>query len=195
MTHSTNEQFLSNPQFGNRDYGRGGNPSLGRRDHAGLQAAFVDSEILNGRYDFAAAGAVMVAYAGENTDFPYYRRDFIPQDGAAAPSDPTYQGVRDKFSITPEEITANKLGSRWSPTIASPGVGHGADPNALRSVPGLLPAEVLEESSQIARNPANTVYTNVDDTGAADPLRVGTLRVFRLGIGSTVGSYRTSLPR
>ena len=195
MPRSTNEQFLSNPQFGTRDYGRGGNPSLGRRDHAGLQAAFIDSEILNGRYDFAAAGAAMVAYAGENTDFPYYRRDFIPQDGASDPSDPLYQDVRNKYSLTPVEIAENKLGTRWSPTIASPGVGNGADPNALRSVPGLLPAEVLEESSQIARNPSNTIYTNLDDTGAPDPRRVGTLRVFKLGVGSTVGSNRSGLTR
>lgn len=187
MTHSTNEQFLSNPQFGTRDYAAG---NLGKRDHTGLQAAFVDSPILNGEYDFAAAGRAMVAYTGQNNDFPYYRRDFIPQDGDGAPSDPTYQGVRDKFSLTPEEIAANKLGSRWSPTIASPGVGHGADPNALRSVPGLLPAEVIEESSQIARNPSNTVYTNTDNTLAAEPRRVGTLRVFKLGVGSTVGNDR-----
>lgn len=195
MPRSTNEQFLANPQFGTRDYGRGGNPSLGRRDHAGLQAAFIDSEILNGRYDFAAAGAAMVAYAGENTDFPYYRRDFIPQDGAAAPSDPTYQGVRDKFSLTPDDIIANHLGSRWSPTIASPGVGNGVDPNQLRSVQGLLPAEVIEESSQIARNPANAIYTNLDDTGSPIRSRVGTLRVFKLGVGSTVGGYRTDTTR
>ena len=195
MPRSTNEQFLANPQFGTRDYGRGGNPSLGRRDHAGLQAAFIDSEILNGRYDFAAAGAAMVAYAGENTDFPYYRRDFIPQDIDAEPSDPTYRGVRDKFSLTPDDIIANRLGSRWSPTIASPGVGNGADPNQLRSVQGLLPAEVIEESSQIARNPANAIYTNLDDTGSPTRSRVGTLRVFKLGVGSTVGSYRTDTTR
>lgn len=187
MPRSTNEQFLSNPQFGFRDYADG---YLGKRDQPGLQLAFIDSEILNGRYDFAAAGRAMVAYAGENTDFPYYRRNFIPQDGAAAPSDPTYQGVRDKFSLTPEEITANKLGTRWSPTIASPGVGNGADPNALRSVPGLLPAEVVEESSQIARNPSNKIYTNTDIVLRADRETVGTLRVFKLGVGSTVGNDR-----
>lgn len=192
MPRSTNEQFLSNPQFGNRDYAAG---YLGKRDHTGLQAAFVDSPILNGEYDFAAAGRALVAYTGQNTDFPYYRRDFIPQDGASDPSDPLYQGVRNKFSLTPVEIAENKLGTRWSPTIASPGVGNGADPNALRSVAGLLPAEVLEESSQIARNPSNTIYTNLDDTGAPDPARVGTLRVFKLGVGSTVGSNRSGLTR
>lgn len=190
MPHSTNEQFLSNPQFGTRDYGRGGNPSLGRRDHAGLQAAFVDSPILNGEYDFAAAGRAMVAYTGQNTDFPYYRRDFIPQDEASDPSDPTYRGVRDKFSLTPTEITANHLGTPWSPTIASPGVGNGADPNALRSVPGLLPAEVVEESSQIARNPSNAIYTNTDIALRTERRAVGTLRVFKLGVGSTVGNDR-----
>jgi hypothetical protein len=192
MPHSINEQFLANPQFGTRDYADG---YLGKRDHVGLKDAFVDSEILNGRYDFAAAGRAMVAYAGENTDFPYYRRNFIPQNGGEQPSDPTYRGVRDKFSLTADDITANKLGSRWSPTIASPGVGHGADPNALRSVPGLLPAEVVEESSQIARNPANTIYTNLDDTGSPNPSRVGSLRVFKLGVGSTVGGYRTDTTR
>jgi len=187
MPRSTNEQFLNNPVFGTRDYAAG---YLGKRDHTGLQAAFVDSPILNGEYDFAAAGRAMIAYTGQNTDFPYYRRNFIPQDGAAAPSDPTYQGVRDKFSLTPEEITANKLGTRWSPTIASPGVGNGADPNALRSVPGLLPAEVVEESSQIARNPSNKIYTNTDIILRADRETVGTLRVFKLGVGSTVGNDR-----
>lgn len=184
MPRSTNEQFLSNPQFGTRDYGRGGNPNLGRRNHAGLQAAFIDSEILNGRYDFAAAGAAMVAYAGENTDFPYYRRNFIPQDGA---SDPLYQGVRDKFSLDEDDIVASKLGTRWSPTIASPGVANGVDPNGLRSVPGLLPAEVLAPESQIARNPSNTRYTNMDGTGDT---AVGTIRVFKLGVGSKVGDNR-----
>ena len=190
MPHSTNEQFLSNPQFGTRDYAAG---YLGKRDHTGLQAAFVDSPILNVEYDFAAAVRAMVAYTGQNTDFPYYRRDFIPQDIDAEPSDPTYRGVRNKYSLTPVEIAENKLGTRCSPTIASPGVGNGADPNALRSVPGLLPAEVLGETSQDARNPSNTIYTNLDDTGAPDPARVGTLRVFKLGVGSTVGNNRSGL--
>lgn len=188
MTHSTNEQFLSNPQFGTRDYAAG---NLGKRAQAGLNQAFLDSPILNGEYDFKAAGAAMVAYTGQNLDFPYYRRNFIPQDGGAEPSDPTYQGVRDKFSLTPDDIKANHLGSRWSPTIASPGVNNGTNPNALRSVPGLLPAEVLEESSQIARNPSNPIYTNTDETLASTRGTVGTLRVFKLGVGSTVGSDRT----
>jgi hypothetical protein len=193
MPRSTNEQFLSNPQFGTRDYGRGGNPSLGRRDHDGLQAAFVDSEILNGKYDFAAAGRAMVAYAGENTDFPYYRRNFIPQSGDGEPSDVTYMGVRDKSTLTKEDIIANHLGSAWSPTIASPGVNNGLDANALRSVPGLLPAEVVTPESQALRNPSNTRYTNMDNTGANERKNVGTLRVFRLGVGSAAGNER--LPR
>ena len=190
MPRSTNEQFLSNPVFGDRDYAAG---YLGKRDHAGLQAAFVDSEILNGKYDFAAAGAAMVAYAGENTDFPYYRRNFIPQDSGAEPSDVTYMGVRDKSTLTKEDIEANHLGSAWSPTIASPGVNNGLDAKALRSVPGLLPAEVVTPESQALRNPANAIYTNMDDTGANERRNVGTLRVFRLGVGSAAGNER--LPR
>ena len=188
---------LSNPEFGTRNYATAGlpdapppggtaaaNPNLGKRDQTGLQNAFTTSPILNGRYNLEMAGQTFSAYTGENTDFPMYRRDFEP----TGDSRPEYQLVRDKEGV---DIDRAKLGTAFSPTTASPGAGNGFEYAALASgeaVRGLVPAR----AGETAVNPSDASYQNRGADPASTP---GTVRTFKLGVGSTVGENRVNPPR
>ena len=69
-------------------------------------------------------------YAGENPMFQEYRRDFVPAGGTLTEE---YVDPRNK-NLSKEQIQALKLGTAYTPTIASPGAAAGIDPNALTSV-------------------------------------------------------------
>lgn len=181
-----------NPQFGTRDYASAGlttagaNQNLGVRDQTGLQAAFTTSPVLNGQYTSEDARKTFQEYSGENTEFNMYRRDFMPEGD----SRDEYQSPRDK-TLTEEQVRAAKLGTPFSPTTASPGAGNGFNYTALaagEAVRGLVPAA----AGDTAVNPSNEVYKNL----GADPATVtGTVRTFKLGVGSTVGQQRVNPPR
>jgi len=182
---------FSNPQFGTRDYASAGlttagaNPNLGKRDQTGLQAAFATSPVLQSQYTADTAREVFQEYSGENTEFAMYRRDFMPQGDSRE----EYQSPRDK-TLTDEQIQAAKIGTAFSPTTASPGAGNGFNYTALRAgeaVRGLIPAA----AGDTAVNPANEVYKN---RGADPATTTGTVRTFKLGVGSTVGEQRLNPP-
>lgn len=183
---------FSNPQFGDRDYASAGltdagaNQNLGRRDQTGLQAAFTTSPVLNGHYTSEDAAKTFQSYNGENPEIQMYRRDFMPKGD----SRDEYQSPKDK-TLTAEQIKAAKLGTAFSPTTASPGAGNGFNYTALaagESVRGLVPAA----AGDTAVNPANEVYKNIGTTG--DTTTTGTVRTFKLGVGSTVGATRANPP-
>jgi hypothetical protein len=80
-------------------------------------------------------------------------------------------------------IKAAKLGTAFSPTTASPGAGNGFNYTTLAagdSVRGLVPAA----AGDTAVNPADPIYRNL---GADPATTTGTVRTFKLGVGSTVG--------
>jgi hypothetical protein len=179
---------FSNPQFGLRDYATAGlttapvNLNLGLRDQTGLQAAFATSPILNGQYTANTARETFQNYTGQNTEFAMYRRDFIPQGD----SRPEYQSPRVKV-LSEVEIKMAKLGSAFSPTIASPGAGEGFNYEALSSVRGLVP--LAGRGTEVNLNPADAEYRNIGATGA-EPA-TGTVRTFKLGVGSVFGENRS----
>lgn len=185
--------ITANPQFGVRTYAEG---FKGNRDQTGLQEAFATSPILNGDYNEEKAAAAFEGHGvtlggaplddnGANPDFKYYRRNFIPQDGSSEPSDPAYQSPRDKNHV---DVEGNKLGTAYSPTIASPGEGQGANPYVLRSVSGRLPLAVDTQAERDALNPPNLINIGSDTVGSEN---VGKVRKFRLGVGSAQGNGRT----
>lgn len=180
-----------NPQFGDRDYASAGlttagaNANLGRRNQAGLQSAFTTSPVLSGLYTANDAAKTFQMYEGENPEFQMYRRDFMPQND----SRDEYQSPKDK-TLTEDQIRVAKLGTAFSPTTASPGAGNGFNYTTLRAgeaVRGLVPAA----SGETAVNPADEVYRN---RGADPATTTGTVRTFKLGVGSTVGDNRLNPP-
>jgi len=195
------DSIAINPQFGVRTYAEG---FKGNRDQTGLQQAFATSPILSGDYNADKAAAAFEGHGttlggaplednGANPDFKYYRRNFIPQDGASEPSDPAYQSPRDKNAVPVG--TGTGLGTGYSPTIASPGEGEGTNYAGVRSVSGRLPLAVDTDAERQALNPPR--YINVASDGTPDVRTVGTvtdgrgnLRRFRLGVGSAVGVDR-----
>lgn len=190
---------LSNPEFGARNYATAGvpdapppgstsaaNPNLGKRDQTGLQNAFATSPILNGRYNLEMAGNTFDTYTGENTDFPMYRRNFQPEGSSL----PEYQDGRSK-NLSNSEIQDKKLGTAFSPTTASPGAGNGFNYGNLAAgdaVKGLVPAA----ADPSTLNPTESQYQN---RGADPATTTGTVRTFKLGVGSTVGENRVNPPR
>jgi hypothetical protein len=80
-----------------------------------------------------------------------------------------------------------KLGSAFSPTIASPGAGEGFNYEALSSVRGLVP--LAGRGTEVNLNPDAAEYRNIGATGA-EPA-TGTVRTFKLGVGSVFGENRS----
>lgn len=176
--------------------------TLGKRDEAGLQAAFIggvgttstdqENALVNARNIMNRLAlqnpseGLTADTAEQNEMFPQYRRNFIPVGDSAA----EYTDVRDKNSVTTGVGTG--LGTAYSPTIASPGVGEGVNPTNLRSVPGEATL-ILKEAASAAGpnplyNPSNVAHTNRSSEGLVTD--VGGVRRFKLGIAS---STQTSL--
>jgi hypothetical protein len=136
----------------------------------------------------ASAVAALADYNGENPMFPQYRRNFVPAGGTLTAE---YQNPRNK-DLSAEEIKTLKLGTAYTPTIASPGVENGVDPNGLRSVrstaTNILANEVDNDGVVTVKeyNPAAPVHSNTSERGTVD--NVGTVRKFKLGIGSGAGA-------
>lgn len=187
---------LANPDFGTRNYAAAGlpanpppggssaaNPSLGSRNQAGLQRAFSSSPLYGTQgYTIEAAGEIFARYAGENSDFAMYRRNFVPEGDSRA----EYVDVRTKDGVN---IQAAKLGTAFSPTVASPGAGNGFDYNALgagENYRGLVPAR----AGETAINPIDSSYQNLDSR--TEITNIGRVRTFSLGIGSKVGYLRVN---
>lgn len=172
--------------------GPGASRFLGVRDEEGLAAAFggtpgatpenppnafitdVDQkqayqraiDIINNPADFDGPDS--------NPLFPQYRRNFKPAEGFGD----LYTNPRDKNSV---DVEAAKLGTPYSPTIASPGEGNGVNPLALRSVASVSTL-VLEQGAVPKDNPANEIHKNTDDQKHVDD--IGQVRRFKLGVGS-----------
>lgn len=122
---------------------------------------------------------------GENLMFPQYRRNFIPanktlteEDGGTLTEE--YKNVRNK-TMSPADVAAAKLGTAYTPTVASPGVGHGIDPVALRSVSSVT-TQVLATGPVDLDNPSAEAHQN-SGQGAS-----GAVRRFKLGVGSGLGN-------
>lgn len=152
----------------------GGNPS----DPPDATGAFITNEQQQNALTRARAVMDQTADDGANPMFPQYRRNFQPAGSQA--TEPLYTNVRDK-NLTADEINAAKLGTPYTPTIASPGDGHGIDPNALRSV-AATPTAVLQAGAVPLDNPSNAAHQNTDSTNSVT--NIGTVRRFTLGVGS-----------
>lgn len=115
-------------------------------------------------------------YAGENPMFQEYRRDFVPAGGTLTEE---YVDPRNK-NLSKEQIQALKLGTAYTPTIASPGAAAGIDPNALTSVSSDINGVKADEAG--LDNPASSVHQNTDETN--EITNIGKVRKFKLGVGS-----------
>lgn len=199
---------LSTPDFGiNRNYATAGlpdnpspgstsaaNPQLGRASST-LPTSFATSPIHGARYTSAVAREVyetVTTVANDtNPDFRMYKRDFRP----VGSSNPLYTNPRDK-NIDDSELKRLKLGTPFSPTVASPGAGNGVNPvmPAGRDHKGLIPQEAPQNSGQEQErlNPTLSQYQNL---GEIPRTQVGSVRTFTLGVGSTVGANRNNPSR
>jgi hypothetical protein len=161
--------------------------TLGVRDEVGLQAAFIGGVGVTSEAQQTAlttARAVMDSAAdfpssgdGANPMFPQYRRNFSPVGGSLTAE---YIDPRDKTLEQPD-LDALRLGNAYTPTIASPGVGHGIDATALRSVTSQA-TQVLRNGPVALDNPTAAAHQNTDSD--AQVTNVGTVRRFKLGVGS-----------
>ena len=115
-------------------------------------------------------------YAGENPMFQEYRRNFVPAGGTLTDE---YVDPRNK-NLSEEQIKALKLGTPYTPTIASPGAAAGIDPSALTSVASDINGVKPDEAG--LDNPASSVHQNTDETNEVS--NIGKVRKFKLGVGS-----------
>lgn len=179
------ESIDMNPEFGPRDYSRGGAPFLGKRSQSNLQLAFGSSPVLSGEYTAEQAAVILGTYNGENTlqGFGMYRRDFRPDPAAGE----IYSDPRNKATTPtgPGGLPATP----YSPNTASPGEGNGVNPTLVRNVaPGLVPNGARPQEQL---NPANGEFLGRDVNGSVD--NIGKVRKFKLGVGSAT-ARATSLP-
>lgn len=130
-------------------------------------------------------------YNGENPMFPQYRRNFIPAGGSLTEE---YVRPRDKTAVPTG--TGTGLGNAYTPTIASPGVENGIDPTNLRSVQSIS-SQVTKQAPSPLDNPANEAHQNIGELGRTRSAPVGSVRRFKLGIGSgiNVDNSRGQFPR
>lgn len=163
--------------------GPGSSAHLGVRDDVGLQEAFIDAAITNDAQQDALTYARNLMSRpeddGANPMFPEYRRNFLPAAPAGGSLSEEYVDPRNKDSVVVGPGTG--LGNAYTPTIASPGEGHGIDPTALRSVQSKATL-VLENGPTPLDNPADKTHMNTDKNN--EVLTTGTVRKFRLGVGS-----------
>lgn len=115
-------------------------------------------------------------YAGENPMFPQYRRDFAPAGGALTEE---YVDPRNK-NLSEEQVRTLKLGTPYTPTIASPGAAAGIDPSALTSVVSDINGVTPDAAG--LDNPAAPAHQNTDATNEVS--NIGRVRRFKLGVGS-----------
>lgn len=158
--------------------------TLGVRNEAGLEAAFVGGVGISGPSQQAAltnARAILDRPEDneQNPMFKQYRRNFVPAGGSLTEE---YVEPRVKpIDLSEEERNRLKLGNAYTPTIDSPGEGNGIDPNALGSVQSKA-TQVLLAGPVNKDNPANAEHQNTDSTNAVN--NVGGVRRFKLGVGS-----------
>lgn len=171
----------------------GGNINLGKRDTTGLQEAFIggvghtNTEQL-AAYNQAMANLDGVRDIGQNPAFPQYRKNFLPDPSFGE----EYALPRDKV-MTEEEVAAAKLGTPYTPTVASPGEGNGVNPETLRSVKG-APSQVMVSGPTDLDNPSRAEHMNTDKDGQT--ANTGTVRRFKLGVGSGgINEARGQFPR
>jgi hypothetical protein len=130
--------------------------------------------------------------SGNNEMFPQYRRNFIPAGGTLTEE---YVGVRNK-TMSPDEVRNLKLGTPYSPTIASPGVQHKLDPAGLASVPSTVNGITYAAGTPLAEqlDPDSEMHRNRDATGAVD--NVGQVRRFKIGVasGTSIENPRGQFP-
>lgn len=168
------------------NYGLGGQAAgtLGVRDETGLQNAFIGGVGVTNESQQTALTTARETLDrpednGENPMFPQYRRNFVPAGGTLTEE---YVEPRVKpIDLSPEEANRLKLGTAYTPTIASPGEGNGIDANALRSVKSEA-TQVLQTGPINKDNPANAEHQNTADDNSV--LNVGAVRRFKLGVGS-----------
>lgn len=131
------------------------------------------------------AKTAMASYAGENPMFPQYRRNFIPASAApGATLSPEYTGVRNKTMGT-TEISDLKLGTPYSPTIASPGAQNKLNPEGLTSVASTVNGVVYSQEGgplNVALDPDSESHQNRD--ADQQVTNIGSVRRFKLGVGS-----------
>ena len=126
----------------------------------------------------------MAEYTGENPMFPQYRRNFVPAAAAGGTLTEEYVGVRNK-TMSPDEVNNLKLGTPYSPTIASPGVQHNLDPAGLASVASTVNGVVYSHEGgplAVALDPDSASHQNRDTD--QDVTNIGSVRRFKLGVGS-----------
>jgi hypothetical protein len=170
------ETIEANPEYGPRDYSRGGAPFLGKRNQTNLQLAFGTSPILSGDYTAEQAAVILGTYNGENVQqgFGMYRRNFQPDPAAGE----IYADPRNK-ATTPTGA-GGLPATPYSPNTASPGEGNGVNPTLVSAVaPGLVPNGARPQEQL---NPANGEFLNRDMNGKVD--NIGKVRKFKLGVGS-----------
>ncbi len=177
-----------------RDYGGPAGEGLaGQRNDTSIKAAFANSPIYKSAtvsfYD--AARNKFSTYNGENVSgrLPMYRRDFAPDPSAGV----EYQAVRDK-AMTTVYLRGGRgnPATPFSPNIASPTVTEGelfiGASQITNAVSGIDVAVLTTKLAEL--NPINNDYKNLDSTGHKND--IGGVRRFTLGIGSTIGSLRSS---
>jgi hypothetical protein len=169
---------------------------LGKRsDEATLRSAFGTStgedagasRITNDDQEhlLVTAKATMTTYEGGNPMFPQYRRNFVPALATpGATLSPEYTGVRNKTMGT-TEINDLKLGTPYSPTIASPGAQNKLNPNNLASVASTVNGVVYSQEGgplTVALDPDSASHQNRDTDQHVT--NIGSVRRFKLGVGS-----------
>lgn len=178
----TYEIFSNNGEaFGDRAYSSNREGGMGRANTPSLNRAYSSSPIYSGQYTIDTARRLFAAYSGENVQYgmQMYRRNFIP----SGDSRPEYQDPRNKLA-TPTGA-GGLPATPYSPNVVSPGEGNGNEASLIATVDtGTRPAGARTHEQL---NPALPLYENHGSDGIGSQgtgAVTGTVRTFRLGVGS-----------